>query len=154
VNFFTVRGAVIIQLKVFKFSSSFYPNWNESTELGHAFDSSTGYDFTPLGGGKLSPDVSWIEKSRLEGVDISGFIPIVPDLAIELRSKTDSLSDIQAKMREYQRLGVKLGLLINPQGKTVEMYPPETEVQVLESPMSIDCSSVMPNFILNLNKIW
>jgi Uma2 family endonuclease len=129
-------------------------NWNESTELGHAFDSSTGYDFTPLGGGKLSPDVSWIEKSRLEGVDISGFIPIVPDLAIELRSKTDSLSDIQAKMKEYQRLGVKLGLLINPQGKTVEIYPAGTEVQVLESPMSIDCSSVMPNFILNLNKIW
>ena len=42
--------------------------WTRQTNLGMAFDSSCGYDFTAIGGGKLSPDVSWIEKSRLEGV--------------------------------------------------------------------------------------
>jgi len=58
--------------------------WNRESGLGQAFDSSTGYDFTTFGGGKLSPDVSWIEKSRLDGVEIVGFIPIVPDFVIEL----------------------------------------------------------------------
>jgi Uma2 family endonuclease len=128
--------------------------WNRQTLLGRVFDSSTGYDFTAMGGGKISPDLSWIENSRLEGIDISGFIPIVPDFAVELRSKTDNSSDLQAKMREYQRLGVKLGLLINPQGKTVEIYQPGGEVRVLESPMSVDCSHVMPGFVLNLARIW
>jgi Uma2 family endonuclease len=76
--------------------------WNEQTDLGEVFDSSGGYDFTALGGGKPAPDVSWIlfllrqtlreqrgsanEKSRLEGVNIVGFIPVVPDFVIELRS--------------------------------------------------------------------
>ncbi len=54
-------------------------NWNEQNGLGEAFDSSTGYDFSALGGGKLSPDVSWIAKSRLEGVSLAQFIPVVPD---------------------------------------------------------------------------
>jgi Uma2 family endonuclease len=53
--------------------------WNRQTNLGRSFDSSGGYDFTAFDGGKLSPDVSWIEKSRLEGVEIAGFIPVVPD---------------------------------------------------------------------------
>jgi Uma2 family endonuclease len=58
--------------------------WNKKNRLGEAFDSSTGYDFTDLGGGKMSPDVSWIEKSRLVGVDLNRFIPVVPDFVIEL----------------------------------------------------------------------
>ena len=130
--------------------------WNCQTNLGEAFDSSTGYDFTAvgggsIGGGKLSPDVSWIEKSRLEGVNLKGFIPIVPDFVIELRSRTDNLKPLQQKMQEYRRLGVRLGLLINPQQKQVELYRPDQEVVVLDSPEAIDCGEVMPGFSLSMS---
>ena len=128
--------------------------WNRQTNLGRSFDSSTGYDFTAFGGGKPSPDVSWIEKSRLEGVNIIGPIPVVPDFVIELRSATDRLSETQTKMREYQRLGVRLGLLINPQGRKVEIYRPGKELEILESPTEIDCSEVMPGFILSMSRIF
>lgn len=129
-------------------------NWNDRTELGDVFDSSTGYDFTAIGGGKLSPDVSWIEKPRLEGVDIVGFIPVVPDFVIELRSVTDRLNELKSKMLEYQRLGVKLGLLIDPQDRQVEIYRLGREVEILESPLSVNCSDVMPEFVLSMAKIW
>jgi Uma2 family endonuclease len=66
-------------------------NWNDRARLGDVFDSSTGYDFTAFGGGKMSPDVSWIERSRLLGENLIGFIPIVPDFVIELRSPSDRL---------------------------------------------------------------
>jgi Uma2 family endonuclease len=128
--------------------------WNRQSNLGRTFDSSTGYDFTPLGGGKLSPDVSWIEKSRLEGVEIVGFIPVVPDFVIELRSATDNLKPLQEKMQEYRRLGVRLGLLINPKNKQIEVYRPGQEVVVLESPSSVDCGDVMPGFVLSMSRIW
>jgi Uma2 family endonuclease len=128
--------------------------WNEQTELGKTFDSSTGYDFCTIGGGKLSPDVSWIENSRLEGVSLKQFIPVVPDFLIELRSTTDSLKDLQTKMLEYQRLGVRLGLLINPQDKQVEVYRLGRAPETLESPLSVSCEDVLPGFILSLNKIW
>lgn len=128
--------------------------WNRQSNLGRTFDSSTGYNFTAFGGGKLSPDVSWIEKSRLEGVEIVGFIPIVPDFVIELRSATDNLKPLQEKMQEYQRLGVRLGLLINPKNQQIEIYRPRQEAVVLESPSSIDCGEVMPGFVLSMSRIW
>ncbi|WP_309745019.1 MULTISPECIES: Uma2 family endonuclease [unclassified Chamaesiphon] len=129
--------------------------WNRQTDLGRVFDSSTGYDFTALDGGKRSPDVSWIEKSRLEGVDIKGFITVVPDFVIELRSATDdSLTETQTKMRAYQQLGVRLGLLIDPQNRKVEIYRSGQEPEILELPESIDCSDIMPGFVLNMNRIW
>jgi Uma2 family endonuclease len=128
--------------------------WNRQSNLGRAFDSSTGYDLTAIGGGKSAPDVSWIEKSRLEGVKIVGFIAVVPDFLIELRSATDNLKPLQEKMLEYQRLGVKLGLLVNPQQKQVEIYRSGQNVEVLEAPKSIDCGDVMPGFVLSLDRIF
>jgi Uma2 family endonuclease len=128
--------------------------WNEQTELGEVFDSSTGYDLTAFEGGKPSPDVSWIEKSRLEGVNIVGLIPIVPDFVIELRSATDSLSATKTKMETYQRVRVRLGLLIDPKNKQVEIYRPGQEPEILADPKSIDCNEVMPGFILDMSKVW
>jgi Uma2 family endonuclease len=128
--------------------------WNRQSDLGRAFDSSTGYDFMALGGGKRSPDVSWIEKARLEGIEIVGFIPIAPDFVIELRSATDNLKPLQEKMQEYQRVGVKLGLLVNPKDRQVEIYRLGQEAEILESPDAIDCSEVMPGFILSLSRMW
>jgi Uma2 family endonuclease len=144
--------------------------WNRQTGLGEAFDSSTGYDFSAFGGKNPSPDVSWIEKSRLEGIDISGFIPVVPDFVIELRSKSDPLKDVRAKMEEYRRVGVRLGWLINPQqqplGAThaeeasarlhpqVEIYRLEQDVEVLEAPVSLSGEDVLPGFTLDLRSIF
>lgn len=128
--------------------------WNRQTGLGRMGDSSSGYDFTAIGGGKPSPDTSWIEKSRMEGISLEQLCPVVPDFVIELRSTKDNLKPLQGKMVEYQRLGVKLGLLVNPKNKQVEIYRPGQEPQVLESPTSIDCGEVMPGFVLSLDRIW
>lgn len=128
--------------------------WNRQTNLGRAFDSSTGYDFTALEGGMPSPDSSWIEKSRLEGVSLEKFFPIAPDFVIELRSSSDNLKPTQQKMLVYQRVGVRMGLLINPQQQQVEIYRPGQAVEILEVPRSVDCNEVMPGFVLDLSRIW
>lgn len=83
--------------------------WNRQTNLGRAFDSSTGYNFTALEGGMPSPDCSWNlfqrgsanEKSRLEGVSLEKFFSIAPDFVIELRSSSDNLKPTQEKMLVY-----------------------------------------------------
>ena len=128
--------------------------WNRQTELGEAFDSSTGYDFTAVEGGMPSPDSSWIEKSRLEGVSLEKFFSIAPDFVIELRSSSDNLKPTQQKMLVYQRVGVRMGLLINPQQQQVEIYRLGQAVEILEAPKSVDCNEVMPGFLLDLSRIW
>jgi Uma2 family endonuclease len=130
--------------------------WNERTKLGRTADSSTLYDFTSIGGGKMSPDVSWVGESRLVGIDTTKFIAVVPDFVIELRSPSDNLKPLQTKMLEYQRLGVRLGLLLNPPKQQVEIYRPGKPMELLESPRSIDCDEVLFGFTLNLDRagIW
>jgi Uma2 family endonuclease len=94
--------------------------WNEVSELGEAFSSSTIFKL-PLGS-KRSPDVAWIERSHWEAIspeEQAKFPPLAPDFVIELRSRTDNLSDLQQKMAEYQANGVRLGWLINPQQQSL-----------------------------------
>ena len=128
--------------------------WNRQTNLGEAFDSSTGYDFSALEGGRPSPDSSWIEKSRLEGITLEKFFTIAPDFVIELRSSSDDLKPTQKKMMVYQRVGVRLGLLVDPKNKRVEIYRPGQETEILEVPASVNCNEVMPGFILDMSRIW
>jgi Uma2 family endonuclease len=129
--------------------------WNRQTKLGKTFSSST--IFVLPNGAERSPDVAWVELSRwldLTPEQRKKFPSLAPDFVIELRSATDRLPPLREKMEEYQSNGVRLGLLIDPKNKQVEIYRPEAESEILESPASIDCSEVMPGFILNMSAIW
>jgi Uma2 family endonuclease len=128
--------------------------WNQTKGLGKAFSSSTIFKL-PLGS-QRSPDAAWVELSRwnaLTDEQREKFPPLAPDFVIELRSRTDRLPELQAKMVEYRDNGVRLGLLINLQDRQVEIYRLGREVEVLQSPSSIDCEDVLPGFELNLDRI-
>ena len=73
---------------------------------------------------------------------------------IELRSATDNLKPAQQKMLVYQRVGVRMGLLIDPKRQRVEIYRLGQDLEILAAPNSIDCNEVMPGFILDLSRIW
>jgi len=129
--------------------------WNEQTELGEAFDSSTG--FTLPNKADRSPDVSWVEKSRWSALtpeQKDKFIPLCPDFVIELLSPSDSLKKTQEKMQEYMENGCRLGGLINRKKREVEIYRPGQDVEVLQSPLTLSGENVLPGFVLNLQKIW
>lgn len=130
-------------------------NWNDRTELGEAFDSSTG--FTLPNGADRSPDASWVEKSRWEALtpqEREKFIPLCPDFVIELVSPSDSLKKVQDKMQEYIENGCRLGWLINRKKREVEIYRPGRNVEVLQSPQTLSGEDILPGFVLSLQKIW
>ncbi|MEG4583398.1 Uma2 family endonuclease [Microcoleus sp. MON1_C5] len=129
--------------------------WNEQTQLGEAFDSSTG--FTLPNKADRSPDASWVEKSRWEALtpqQREKFIPLCPDFAVEILSPTDSLKKTQEKMQEYMENGCRLGWLINRKKREVEIYRPGQDVEVLQSPLTLSGENVLPGFVLYLQKIW
>lgn len=129
--------------------------WNEKTQLGEAFDSSTG--FTLPNKADRSPDASWVEKSRWEALtpqQREKFIPLCPDFAVEILSPTDNLKKTQEKMQEYMENGCRLGWLINRKKREVEIYRPGQDVEVLQSPLTLSGENVLPGFVLNLQKIW
>ena len=129
--------------------------WNRQNGLGKAFDSSTGFKLP--NGATRSPDVSWIKIetwNALTPEQRKRFLPLCPDFVIELVSESDDLADTQAKMREYIANGLRLGWLINPKNKQVEIYHPNQEIEVLQSPTSLSGEDVLLGFILDLQPIF
>jgi Uma2 family endonuclease len=128
--------------------------WNDRTKLGEAFDLSGGLILP--NGAQRSPDVAWVEKSRLEAIDSdpNKFLPLAPDFLVELCSDTDSLPKLQEKMQEYQANGVRLGWLIDPQNQRVEIYRLNKECEILQSPTQLSGEDILPGFTLDLTTIW
>lgn len=129
--------------------------WNRRQKQGFVFDSSTAFKLS--NGAIRSPDVSWIKKERWNALSIKErqtFSPIVPDFVLELRSKTDSLSEIQKKLEEYLENGVNLGWLIDPIKKQVEIYRQGREKEVLSQPERLFGEDILEGFSLELENIW
>jgi Uma2 family endonuclease len=98
-------------------------------------------------GGDRSPDLAWVSLEKWENLtqkERDGFPPICPDFVIELRSKTDRLASLQAKMREYLASGLLLGWLINPQQKQVEIYRQNQEVEIVNMPITVSGENILP----------
>ncbi len=133
-------------------------NWNEQTQLGKVFDSST--EFRLPSGAKRSPDVSWVIRERWEALpreDRKRFPPLCPDFVVELRSESDSLEQLRSKMREYLANGIRLGWLIDPQTPLVEIYRPSQDVETInfsfDEPPTLSGEDVLPKFVLDLTPI-
>ena len=132
-------------------------NWARGDGTGKYYDSSTGFKLP--NGALRSPDASWISNSRLEALTSeqrSGFFKICPDFVIELRSSSDSLTELRAKMQEYMGNGARLGWLIDPLSspKQVYIYRPQTDVEILDDPETVSAEPELRSFTLKLNRIW
>jgi len=129
--------------------------WRNAGEPGQAFDSSTG--FVLPNGAIRSPDASWVSQERWEALtpDQKGtFANICPDFVVELRSSSDTLKSLQEKIREYIENGAKLGWLIDPQQRRVEIYRSSLAVEVLENPAELSGEVVLLGFVLDLFRVW
>ena len=129
--------------------------WAEKDGKGIGFDSSAGC--TVPNGAKRSPDAAWILLDRwnaLTSEQQASFAPVCPDFVVELRSASDTLKNLQDKLKEYIENGARLGLLIDRKGRTVYRYRPGQTVEVLENPATVACDPELAGFVLNMAKIW
>jgi Uma2 family endonuclease len=129
--------------------------WVEADGTGHGFDSST--LFTLPNGAKRSPDVAWVRKERWEALsqkEREQFPPLCPDFVIELRSPTDSLAALQAKMEEYVANGVQLGWLLDPFERKVHVYRPGAAPEILDDPETVSGDPLLRGFKLDVKALW
>ncbi len=130
-------------------------NWAKRDGTGVVFDSSTGFNLP--NGAIRSPDAAWVKRSRLATLtqeQKKKFLPLAPDFVIELRSPSDHLHTLQAKMQEYIENGVQLGWLIAPEERRVYIYQPQKHVACLENPLTLSGDPVLLGFVLDLQEIW
>jgi Uma2 family endonuclease len=128
--------------------------WSDQAGLGVAFDSSTGFRLP--NSAIRSPDAAWVRLERWQTLtpeQRKKYVPLCPDFVVELRSASDELMDLQAKMQEYLENGLQLGWLLDPEAQTVEIYRSNQAVELLEKPVNLSGESILPGFVLALTGI-
>jgi len=129
--------------------------WARETNSGVTFDSNAG--FTLPDGSMRSPDAAWIAWPRwnaLSKEEQDGFAPICPEFVIELRSPSDGLAELQAKMRLWVSNGAMVAWLVDPLRKTVEIYRAGREAEVLVGGSAVVGEGVVAGFVLELERVW
>ena len=81
------------------------------------------------------------------------FPTFAPDFLIEIRSPGQRVKPLREKMEEYIANGVKLGWLIDPVSRTVEIYRPGRAPELLDQPQSIAGEGPVKGFVMDLDRI-
>jgi len=129
-------------------------NWSEQDGTGVGFGADTG--FTLPNSSKRGPDAAWMSRERCNRIpeeQQEKLAPVCPDFVIELRSPSDCLSDVQAKMEEYIANGARLGWLLDPFDNCVTIYRPGQPPERIEKPTVVHGDPVLPGFEFDFREI-
>jgi len=126
-------------------------NWIKPRKLGRIFDSSGGFIMpnTDL----RAPDVSFVSAQRLKRT-VRDFGNLVPDLVVEIKSKTDRVSKLEDKLKLFLELGAKVGISINPDELTVTLYRPDGKITLLTEDDKLTVSELFPGWEIAISELW
>jgi Uma2 family endonuclease len=103
------------------------------------------------------PDVSWTRKDKLQSFtdeELEKFGQFCPNFVAEIRSPSNTVKELQAKMVEYIANGAELGWLIDPFDTAVYIYRPGKPVEHLQNPTNISGDPILTGFVFNVAEIW
>lgn len=125
--------------------------WVNPRKLGRIFDSSGGFIMpnTDL----RAPDVSFVAAARLKRT-VRDFGQLVPDLVVEIKSKTDRVSKLEDKVKLFLELGARVGILINPDELSVSVYRPNGDVAVLTGEDKLSINELFPGWEVAVSELW
>jgi Uma2 family endonuclease len=93
------------------------------------------------------PDVSFVRRGRFPGEELPpGHASLAPDLAVEVASPNDLYDELDQKVEEYLRAGVRLVWVISPPSRTVRVYRVDGSGTSLREGDELDGEDVLPGF--------
>lgn len=136
-------------------------NWVRPRKLGRVFGSSGGFvlpssqaNGSPMPGDDVrAPDASFVKAERLKK-PTGEYGQLVPDLTVEVKSKTDSLTKLRTKIQEFLSLGTSVGILVDPRTRTMEVYRSGQPMMVLRDGDVLTVPELLPGWELVVSDIW
>jgi Uma2 family endonuclease len=102
------------------------------------------------------PDVSFVARSRLPG----GKIPrqpipkLVPSLAVEVLSKSNTDREMSRKLEDYFEAGVELVWFVDPPTRSIKVYTSPNKFTVLKGVQSLHGGAVLPGFKVKVAELF
>jgi len=111
------HGAVGVRL------STPIATWVEEQDLGIVFDASQGFELPS--GDTVGPDVAFVSTARWEAApepEDDKMLPVVPDLVVEVLSRSTASRDRGEKKGIYERNAVREYWLVDPRARQVTRF--------------------------------
>jgi Uma2 family endonuclease len=144
--------------------STFLNNWVMPRRLGRVTGSSAGF-ILPTTEGKDSnngeeqprnlraPDVSFVRADKLKKTK-RDFVELLPDLTVEVKSKTDRIKPLVEKIELFLKLGTQVGILIDPDQFTLTVYRLNHPAVVLKDGDTLTIPELLPGWELAVSELW
>jgi len=101
------------------------------------------------------PDVAFVSAARLPpGPPRAGLVPGAPDIAVEVVSPSDTLTQMQRKVQSYLDAGARLVWVVDPATQTVTAYRPDGSARVLRQDDLLSGEDVMPGFAVRVGELF
>lgn len=126
-------------------------SWVDDRRLGRITGSSAG--FVLPNSDTRAPDVSFVRAERLRQSP-RGFAELAPDLMVEVKSPTDSVTKLREKIQQFLELGTQVGVLLNPENRTVEIYRQGQGAIVLQDGDILTIPDLFPGWHVAVEELW
>lgn len=121
--------------------------------LGWAFPAETGFILFEDRATVRSPDAAFVRRDRLSELT-DRFVPLAPDLVVEVLSPSDRMADALGKITMYLQAGVRLVWLVDPLERTVTLFRPDAALKLLAEGDVLDGGDVLPGFSVPVADIF
>lgn len=126
-----------------------------ANSLGVVLGAETGFILSRGPDTVRGPDVSFVARDRIERIGIpSSYFPEAPDLAVEVVSPNDTVSEVEAKAEDWMNGGTRLLWVNSPRSRTVTVYRSLTDIGVLTEGDSLDGGAVVPGFACRVGDLF
>ena len=123
--------------------------------IGRAYVGDTGFILARNPDIVRGPDVAFVRAERLPPRDQrTGYLPLAPDLAVEVVSPSDRWRKVLEKVSDYLDAGTPLVWVVLPARRLVNVYRADGTVQTLREGDSLDGEDVLPGFRLPVADIF
>ena len=102
------------------------------------------------------PDAAWITQERFDNLtefELRNTINGAPDFVVEVRSRSDRLTPLLAKMAEWMEGGSRLGWLLDATDRRVYIFRSGHEMEILENPAMLYGEDVLPGFVFEVGRL-
>lgn len=127
----------------------------QSNKLGVLFGAETGFKLAENPDTVRAPDIAFVSRERIPAGGIpKEFWPGAPDLAVEVNSPGDTVSEVEQKVDEYLQCGARLVWVVSPKLRAVTVYRSLTDIRVLTENDALEGGDVVPGFSFAVREIF
>lgn len=121
--------------------------------LGHVFAQDTGFLLATNPDTVRAPDAAFVRMERLPRIPARGYVPVPPDLAVEIVSPNDRAGEVLAKVADWLDAGVSLVWVIDPSRREAHVHRADGGIQLVKGDDTLDGEGVLPGFRCALNDL-